>query len=99
MLLREWEIWFTFATYFVDPIEDLEKAAKNLVKSGLLECAFIDDGKFFCLNNSVLTSGNVDISLDTSRSKATFEILQTLPTNCHPSTHRRQSKELTIKTS
>ena len=82
MLLQEWEIWHTYATYFVDPIENLEQAAKNLVLSGLLECAFMDDGKFYWLNNSVLTSGKVeDIALDSSKSRVTFNIKPTVPTN------------------
>ncbi len=81
MLLREWEIWHTFATYFVDPIEDLEEAAKNLVQSELLECAFISDGKFYWRDNSVLTYGNVNITLGSSRSNVMFDIKPTVPDN------------------
>ena len=79
MLLQEWEIWYTFATYFVEPIENLELAAKNLVESGLLSCAFVSDGKFFWLNKLNLTSGDVNIALDFSRSKITFDVKPNVP--------------------
>ncbi len=79
MILKEWEIWYTFSTYFVDSIGSLENAAKNLVQSGLLECAFLSDGNFYWLNNSILTSGNVDLTLNSGRSSASFKIKPSFP--------------------
>lgn len=79
MILKEWEVWYTYATYFINPIENLDVAAKNLVYSGLLDCAFISDGRFHCLENSVLISGNVDLTLDSNRESLTFKIKPSVP--------------------
>jgi len=72
MLLTEWEIWHTYATYFTAPVPDLRTAAKYLVQSKLLHCAFLDNGEYYWLNRGSLTSGNVDITLSSNRSKGTF---------------------------
>ena len=79
MLIREWEIWHTFASYFSDPIHDLEKAAQNLVKSELLRCAFLDNGNYYWLENSKLLNGHAEITLGANRSAAWIDIKPPTP--------------------
>lgn len=79
MLLTEWEIWNTYASFFVEPIQDLEAVAKNLVRAGLLECAFINNGKFFWFNDSEIQSGNAQVTLHPNRSSASFSVNTAIP--------------------
>ena len=79
MLISEWEIWQTFSSYFVDSIDDLEKVTKNLVKSGLLECAFSDSGNYYWRDNGELLSGHVEITLGANRSEAWVDIKSATP--------------------
>ena len=67
MLVKNSEIWHTYATNFFDPIGNLETAAKNLVSAGLLECAFVDNGNYYWLSGSKLLSGHAEITLGANR--------------------------------
>lgn len=79
MLLKEWELWHTYATYLIDPIKNLDDAAKNLVQCGLLECAYVSNGKFYWLKNSILAAGKADVILDTNRASALYHITPSPP--------------------
>jgi hypothetical protein len=46
MLLNDWDIWHTYATYFTRPVQDLDKAARLLVTHRVAECAVRRDGHF-----------------------------------------------------
>jgi len=79
MLINEWEIWVTFAAYFLDPIVDLQKVAQNLVQSGLLELAFIDNGTYYWLDGPSLLTGHAEISLGANREAALINAKSPIP--------------------
>ncbi|NOT04670.1 MAG: hypothetical protein HOP27_08745 [Anaerolineales bacterium] len=68
MLLKEWEIWHTYSTYFTDPIPSLQTVAKNLVQSNLLKSAFLDNGEAYWLDKGELITGKADVKLNSDRS-------------------------------
>lgn len=81
MKIKEWEIWHTFASYFVRPIGDLEKVAKNLIQSGLLRCAFVDNGNYFWLHNDKVFAGHAEITLGTNRQEAQINFSPDVPSD------------------
>jgi len=81
MKLREWEIWHTFSTFFVEPVKDLKTVARNLVQSGLFESAFLDDGDYFLHDENDVISGKADIRLEPERTSAIFTFSEKLPDN------------------
>jgi hypothetical protein len=42
--LRQWEIWYSYASFLTDPLPPLEDVARNLVTSGVAECAVTSEG-------------------------------------------------------
>jgi hypothetical protein len=76
MILKEWEIWHTFASYFVDSINDLEMAARNMVASGLIRSAFLDNGDYFWLDKSQVQKGHMDITLGANLTDALIDQVQ-----------------------
>ena len=79
MILKEWEIWHTFASYFVHPINDLEMAARNMVASGLIRSAFLDNGDYFWLDKSQVQKGHMDITLGANLTEALIKSKEELP--------------------
>jgi len=84
MLLKEWEIWDTYATYFLEPIKALDNAAINLVESGLFEGAFVSEGRFYWRHNSTVVSASINMSLGSSRSSMEFRIKPAAPEENYP---------------
>lgn len=79
MILKEWEIWHTFSSYFIDPIDDLEMAARNMVESGLVRSAFLDNGDYFWLDKSNVRKGHMDITLGANLTEALVKSKDELP--------------------
>lgn len=67
MSLNEWQIWQTYSTFFVEPIPDLDVAAQDMVRSGLVECAIIHDGTFYWLSGSTVERGQASVKLSPDR--------------------------------
>ncbi len=40
MILRDWEIWYSYSTYFLEEINDLGSVAKSLIQSDLCAVVF-----------------------------------------------------------
>jgi hypothetical protein len=53
MMLREWQLWHTYASYFTRPLPSLESVAANLVKWSIAECAVTSDGLAWWNNDDV----------------------------------------------
>lgn len=81
MILKEWEIWHTYSTYFTDPIPNLQTVAQNLVKNKLLHCAYLDTGEFYWLDKDNLIDGKVDISFGDNHSNASIRVEKKFPEN------------------
>jgi len=43
--LREWQIFFGYASHFVNPLPPLNDVARNLVENGVAESTFVSDGE------------------------------------------------------
>lgn len=50
-MLREWQLWHTFASYFVEALPPLETVAENLVRWGVAECAVTSEGSAWWSND------------------------------------------------
>ena len=70
MLLKEWEIWDTYSTFFIDPIGDIKSVARNLVQAGLLKYSLLDEGTYYWQDGDVVLSGEAKILLEPNRSEA-----------------------------
>jgi hypothetical protein len=55
--LEEWELWYTFSTYFTDITVDLETAGELFVKAGIAECCIASSGQTFCKSENGFVSG------------------------------------------
>jgi len=74
MFLNEWQIWHTYSTFFVDPVPDLDAAAQDMVRSGLVECAVIHDGNFYWRSGSAVEHGHASVGLSPDRRQASISI-------------------------
>lgn len=79
MLLKEWEIWKTYSTYFIDPINDLHTVARNLVDARLLRYSLLDDGSYYWQEGNVVLSGKADVYLEPNLSEASIQLNKKLP--------------------
>jgi hypothetical protein len=61
--LEEWELWYTFSTYFTDISVDLETAGKLFVKAGIAECCITSSGQTFCKSENGFVSGSTELEL------------------------------------
>jgi len=76
MLLKEWEIWDTYSTFFIDSINDLKDVALNLTQAGLLKYSLLDDGVYFWQEGDAILSGEAKVLLEPNRSEASFNFNQ-----------------------
>lgn len=51
LVLREWQIWHTYASFLADPLPPLESIAMNLVRFGVAESAMTSDGSAWWSND------------------------------------------------
>jgi hypothetical protein len=79
MMLNDWDIWHTYATYFTRPIHDLDRAARLLITSGVAECVVLRDGHFYWRSEDRLQAGFSSVHLHPSRKLATYMIIPQLP--------------------
>lgn len=76
LVLREWQIWFTYASFYKRSMPPLETVAENLVKFGVAESSMTSDGDAWWSNDDIeqrlvsacrrrnpIGSGHVDINL------------------------------------
>ncbi len=61
MILNEWQIWHTYSTFFRDRIPDLEIAAREMVSSGLVECAVSSTGVFYWCTDGNVQQGQLTV--------------------------------------
>jgi hypothetical protein len=61
--LEEWELWYTFSTFFLHTTVDLETAGRLFVKAGIAECCIISSGQTFYKSDGELVSGATSIEL------------------------------------
>jgi hypothetical protein len=74
MILTESEIWYTYSTYLVGGVIDLNAAAKSLVQSGLAYCAMHRDGKTYWKANDGVRSGTTKIDVNGKGDRATIRL-------------------------
>ena len=79
MMLNDWDIWHTYATYFTRPISDLDRAARLLITSRVAECTVLRDGHFYWWSENRLQTGFSSVHLHPSRKLATYTIAPHLP--------------------
>lgn len=79
MILNDWDIWHTYATYFTRPLHDLDRAARLLITSRVAECAVLRDGHFYWWSENRLQTGFSSVHLHPSRKLATYTITPQLP--------------------
>jgi hypothetical protein len=79
MMLNDWDIWHTYATYFTRPIHDLDRAARLLITSGVAECVVLRDGHFYWRSEDRLQAGFSSVHLHPPRKLATYMIIPQLP--------------------
>lgn len=66
LVLREWQLWHTYTSAYVQPIPHLESVARNLVRWGVADCAIASEGvAFWCNGRSDLDAG-IDGSAETT---------------------------------
>jgi hypothetical protein len=61
--LQEWELWYTFSTFFNSHISNLETVAKRLVDLEIADCAVISDGVTFCRTDDGVLTGKTILNL------------------------------------
>jgi hypothetical protein len=79
MLLNDWDIWHTYATYITCPIQDLEKAARLLVTHRVAECAVLREGQFYWWSGNRLQAGFSSVHVHPSRRHATTTVAPEFP--------------------
>ncbi len=47
LVLREWQLWNTYASFYRAPLPPLEAVPERLVRYGVAECAVTSDGREF----------------------------------------------------
>lgn len=72
MIIREWEIWHTYSSYFSGPAIDTERAASALVKCELAQFAAHRDGRSYWLSKGTLQAGTIEIQSHPDGSQASF---------------------------
>jgi hypothetical protein len=73
--IEQWELWYTFSTYFKTHISNLEVVAKLLVDFEIPDCSVMSNGETFCLTNKGVISGKtlLDLSGDLKQVSVKFE--------------------------
>jgi len=79
MLLKEWEIWHTYSTYFTDSTLDLRKISKNLIQSKVLQSALLDNGEFYWLDHDRLVSSKANITPNINHSTGSIVVEKDFP--------------------
>jgi hypothetical protein len=74
MILTESEIWYTYSTYLVGGVNDLNAAAKLLVESGLAFCAMHRDGETYWKAKDGVRSGITNINVNGKGDHATIRL-------------------------
>jgi hypothetical protein len=72
--IQEWEIWHTYTTYVDSDGIDLEVTAGRLVKSGIAECAMLQEGRTYWRSGDKVESGLTTISIDAINGGAEFNL-------------------------
>jgi len=73
--LDQWEVWYTFSTYFKAHIDNLEIVAKLLVDFDIADCSVISNGETFYRTDKGVVSGKtvLDLSGDLRQASIKFE--------------------------
>lgn len=74
MKLIEWEIWYSYSTYFNNQRINLEHAAKALVDSGIALCSMHRDGRTYWQSGKGTQSGKTKIILDSKQRNAKIKL-------------------------
>ena len=75
LILREWEVWHTYSTFFTGPVFDLTRGARKLVATGSVLCAVHRDGTAdWAAPDGTLQTGEVKVRLNGRGNAATIEI-------------------------
>lgn len=73
MLLREWEVWYTYGLYFEDSLADLATVATELVASGLAEAALDSEGRaYWYLGRGAVQVKPLNVAVDANLQRATI---------------------------
>jgi hypothetical protein len=73
--IEQWEIWYTFSTYFKTHISNLEVVAKLLVDFEIADCSVMSNGETFCRTDKGVISGKtiLDLSGDLKQVSVEFK--------------------------
>jgi len=63
MKINEWEIWYSYSTYFIVGEINLEKVAYNMASTGFAECVFLRDGLTYWRKKDGFQKGYTTINL------------------------------------
>ncbi len=74
MIISESEIWYTYSTYLVGGVRNLNKAAQLLVESGLAFCAMHRDGQTYWKTKDGFRSGVTNIEVNGKGDRATIDL-------------------------
>jgi len=64
MIVTESEIWYTYSTYIIGGVKDLNMAARLLMESGLAFCTMHRDGQTFWRTKDGIRSGATEIDVN-----------------------------------
>jgi hypothetical protein len=71
--IEEWEIWYTFSTYFKSHINNLEIVAKLLVDFEIADCSLMSDGKTFCRTDKGVVCGKTILKLSGNKKQVSIK--------------------------
>lgn len=62
MMLREWHVSHAFASYYLEPVADLERAAETLVRTGVASSAYVADGLAYWMSKDTLETHRPELN-------------------------------------
>ncbi len=62
MILKDWDVWLNYSSFFLDEIEDMNALAKSLIKSGLCEVVCDSESNVYWKKGDHIIQKQVEIS-------------------------------------
>ncbi len=74
LVIREWEIFYSYTTHFDARIRDLNEAAEALVRSGLARSALTSDGTCYWGRGGQVSKGTATLATDAAFSRGDISV-------------------------